>query len=80
MMSFELFEILNLIYFIYFNIIIPTLFLKKRRGYCNRLRLSVTLSPPKPLEEIQPNLVCELLIWKGCATALFFLPHPLGPW
>ena len=23
--------------------------------------LSVMLSPPKPLEEIQPNLVCELL-------------------
>ena len=22
---------------------------------------SVTLSPPKPLDEIQPNLVCELL-------------------
>ena len=50
--------------------IIPTLFLKKRRGYCNRLRRpsvrlsvrpSVTLSPPKPLDEIQPNLVCELL-------------------
>ena len=43
----------------------PHAFLKKRRGYCNRLRpsvrLSVMLSPPKPLEEIQPNLVCELL-------------------
>ena len=36
-------------------------FLKKRRGYCNRLHLSVPLSvmlsPPKPLDEIQPNLV-----------------------
>ena len=47
----------------------PHAFLKKRRGYCNRLcpsvppsvRLSVMLSPPKPLDEIQPNLVCELL-------------------
>ena len=39
----------------------PHAFLKKRRGYCNRLRPSVTLSPPKPLDEIQPNLVCELL-------------------
>ena len=29
--------------------------------YCNRLCPSVTLSPPKPLHEIQPNLVCELL-------------------
>ena len=32
-----------------------------KRGYCNRLRPSVMLSPPKPLDEIQPNLVCELL-------------------
>ena len=51
----------------------PHAFLKKRRGYCNRLRPSVrlsvcpsvrpsvTLSPPKPLDEIQPNLVCVLL-------------------
>ena len=39
----------------------PHAFLKKCRGYCNRLRPSVTLSPPKPLDEIQPNLVCELL-------------------
>ena len=61
-------------------------FLKKRYGYCNRLHPSVhlsicpsvTLPPPKPLEEIQPNLVCELLTWMGCATALF-LPRPLGP-
>ena len=55
----------------------PHAFLKKRRGSCNLLRpsvrpsvclsvrssvrLSVMLSPPKPLDEIQPNLVCELL-------------------
>ena len=43
----------------------PHAFLKKCRGYCNRLRPpvrpSVTLSPPKPLDEIQPNLLCELL-------------------
>ena len=25
------------------------------------IRLSVMLSPPKPFDEIQPNLVCELL-------------------
>ena len=37
----------------------PQAFLKKRWGYCNRLRPSVTLSPPKPLDEIQPNLMCE---------------------
>ena len=45
--------------------IYPHAFLKKRQGYCNRLRPSVcpsvTLSPPKPLDEIQPNLVCELV-------------------
>ena len=47
----------------------PHAFLKKRMGYCYRLRPSVRLSgrpsvmisPPKPLDEIQPNLVCELL-------------------
>ena len=62
----------------------PHAFLKKRWGYCNRLRPSVrpsvTLSPPKPLDEIQPNLVCELLTWIGCAMAHFFWPRPLGPW
>ena len=54
---------------------------KKRRGYCNRLpsvRLSVMLSPPKSLDEIQPNLVCELLTW-ACSVKLFG-PIPLGPW
>ena len=41
------------------------------------VRLSVTLSPPKPLDEIQPNLVCELLTWIGCVTTLFFFaPTP----
>ena len=35
------------------------------------------LSPPKPLDEIQPNLVCELLTWMGRATSNFFLaPGP----
>ena len=44
------------------------------------VRPSVTLSPPKPLDEIQPNLVCELLTWIGCATAHFFFgPAPWGP-
>ena len=33
---------------------------------------------PKPLDKIQPNLVCELLTKMGCATVLF-LPHPLWP-
>ena len=58
----------------------PHAFLKKRWGYwnCSAHRPSVTLSPPKPLDEIQPNVVCELLTWIGCATAHFFWPHPLG--
>ena len=43
------------------------------------VRPSVTLSPPKPSDEIQPNLVCELLTWKGCATALLFGPAAWGP-
>ena len=30
------------------------------------------LSQPKPLDKIQPNLVCELLTSMGCATAHFF--------
>ena len=42
------------------------------------VRLSVMLSPPKPFDEIQPNLVCELLTCMGRATA-FFWPRPLGP-
>ena len=60
----------------------PHAFLKKRRGYCNRLclfvRLSVMLSLPKPLDEIQPNLVCELLACVGHATAKHFLAPPPG--
>ena len=56
-------------------------------GVCNYLilhsppsvRPSVSLSPPKPLDEIHPNLVCELLTWMGCATANFFGPAPWGP-
>ena len=41
--------------------------------------LSVKLSPPKPLDEIQPNLVCDLLTLNlmGRATAHFW-PCPPG--
>ena len=57
-------------------------FLKRRRGYCNRLRpsfrLSVMLSP-KPFDEIQ-LLVCEFLTRMGRATAIFWGARPLGPW
>ena len=36
-------------------------------------------SPPKPLDEIQLYLECELLTWMGRATLNFFLPRSLGP-
>ena len=41
-------------------------------GFKNRIlshRLSVMISPPKPLDQIQPNEVCELLTCMGRATA-----------
>ena len=41
--------------------------------------LSVMLSLPKPLEEIQPNLVCELLTWMGRPTSNCFGRAPWGP-
>ena len=62
------------------------IFFKKKKpwGYCNRLPLSVcpsvTLSPPKPLDKIHPNLVHELLTWVGHATAHLFWPRTLGSW
>ena len=40
--------------------------------------LSVMLSPPKPLDEIQPNLECEFLLWMGCATAKIVLASGPG--
>ena len=49
-----------------------------RLSVCPSVRPSVTLSPPKPLDEIQPNLVCELLTWRGCTTAHFLLVPPPG--
>ena len=69
------------------HVLLSPRFFKKASGIlqsppsiCLSVRLSVTLSPPKPLNKIQPNLVCELLTWKGCATAHFFLgPAPWGP-
>ena len=36
--------------------------------------------PPKPLNQIQPNLVCKLLTCMGHATAKHSLSSPLGPW
>ena len=43
------------------------------------VRPSVTLSSPKPIDEILPNLVCELLTYMGHATAQIFGPAPWGP-
>ena len=42
--------------------------------------LSVMLSRPKPLDEIKPNLVFELLNEWGAQHNFFFWPRPLGPW
>ena len=66
--------------YIYLNYY-PHAFLKKRRGYCYRLRPSARplWYTPKPLDEIQPNLVCELLSLIGRARAFFFCPAPWGP-
>ena len=36
------------------------------------------LSPPKPLDEIQPNLVCELLTWIDAQHNFFLLTRPPG--
>ena len=44
------------------------------------LCLSVRLSPPKSLDEIQPYFVCELLTYMEHTTAQFFWPRPLGSW
>ena len=35
------------------------------------VRLSIMQSAPKPMDEIQPNSVRELLTWMGRATAIF---------
>ena len=59
--------------------ICPSVCLSVRASVCASLSPSVTLSPPKPLEEIQLNFVCELLTWMGCATAHLFVPAPSGP-
>ena len=37
------------------------------------------LFPPKQLDQIQPNLVCELLTYMGRATAKKFDPAHWGP-
>ena len=57
----------------------PHAFFKKWWGYCNLLCPSVTLSPPKPLDEIQPNLVCVCVAhMNGVCNGTFFWPRPPG--
>ena len=67
----------------YFLSFLSPRFFKKASGILQSppsVRSSVTLSPPKPLDEIQLNLVCELLTCIGCATVHFFFgPAPWGP-
>ena len=68
---------------VYYFIFISALF-KKGNGdiAIASVRLSVTLSPPKQLDEIQPNFVCELARgsheWGG-QRHNFFGPAPWGP-
>ena len=50
----------------------------EQESKCKSIRPSVMISVPKPLGEIQPNLVCELLTRLGRATAIFG-PAPWGP-
>ena len=49
-----------------------------RWGYCDHLRTSVTLSPPKPLDKIQPNLVCICSHEWGVQRHFFGGPAPWG--
>ena len=44
----------------------------------NSVRLLIHMLSTKSLDEIQPNLVCELLTWMGCATA-HIKTRPFGP-
>ena len=43
-------------------------------GYCYRLLPSVMYSPPKPLDEIQPNLLCDCYSHEWGAQVQFFWP------
>ena len=50
-----------------------------KRSNIMSVRLSFMLSP-KPLDEIQPNLVFESLTWMGGAHSTLFWPCLLEPW
>ena len=60
-------------------IVIASVCLSVCLSVCPSVCPSIMLSPPKPLEEIQPNVVYELLTWMRRATAIFFGPAPWGP-
>ena len=65
------------------GIFIPTLFRKSVGDIViasvrPSVRLSVMLSPPKPLDRIQPNFVNGLLTQVGRVTARLFLAPPPG--
>ena len=60
----------------------PRFYKKKRSGYCNRVspsvvRLSLMLSPPKPLDETKKVGVTHM---NGASNVELFWPRPLGPW
>ena len=61
----------------------PHAFLKKRRGYCNRLRPSVRPSRYLLLNHWTKSnqiwCVCCSHEW-GVQRHIFFWPRPLGPW
>ena len=42
------------------------------------VHLSVTVSPPKPLGGIQPNMLQHLPSWLGCARATLYSVRPSG--
>ena len=73
----------------------PHAFLKKRRGYCNRLRPSVRPSVcPSVRPSVRPSRYLLLNHWTkynqiwcvccshewGVQRHIFFWPRPLGPW
>ena len=70
----------------YIECLLSPCFLKKSEGYIViasvrlSVRLSVMLSPPKPLGEIQPNFVCEITHMNGACNGKNLLsPAPWGP-
>ena len=61
--------------------IIPELFKKSERDFVIALvRLSIMLSPPKPLDEIQNKFrVWVTHMYGACCSTIYFVSIPLGP-